>query len=63
MSPSCKSPLPDIRTIALAEAQLLTPYGLTQADPRGVLDSMFTRKIDYADLYFQYARSEGWSEG
>jgi TldD protein len=52
---------PDIRAIALAEAQLLTPYGLTPADLRGVLDSMFTRKIDYADLYFQYARSEGWS--
>ncbi len=52
---------PDISAIALAEAQLLTPYGLTQADLKGVLDSMFTRKIDYADLYFQYARSEGWS--
>ncbi len=52
---------PDISAIALAESRLLTPYGLTQADLKGVLDSMFTRKIDYADLYFQYARSEGWS--
>ena len=52
---------PDISALALAEAQLLTPYNLTQSDVRSVLDSMFTRKIDYADLYFQYARSEGWS--
>ena len=52
---------PDISALALAETQLLTPYNLTQSDVRSVLDSMFTRKIDYADLYFQYARSEGWS--
>ena len=52
---------PDINAIALAESQLLTPYGLTHASIKGVLDLMFTRKIDYADLYFQYARSEGWS--
>ena len=52
---------PDISALALAEAQLLTPYNLTQSDVRSVLDSMFTRQIDYADLYFQYARSEGWS--
>ena len=52
---------PDISAIALAEAQLLTPYNLTQSDIRSVLDAMGTRQIDYADLYFQYARSEGWS--
>ena len=52
---------PDLAPIAAAESLLLTPYGLTQADVKHVLDSMLTRKIDYADLYFQYARSEGWS--
>ena len=52
---------PDLSAIAAAESLLLTPYGLTQADVKRVLDTMFTRKIDYADLYFQYARSEGWS--
>ncbi len=52
---------PDISAIALAESQLLTPYNLTQSDIRSVLDAMGTRQIDYADLYFQYARSEGWS--
>ena len=52
---------PDLASIAAAESLLLTPYGLTQLDVKRVLDSMFTHKIDYADLYFQYARSEGWS--
>ena len=25
------------------------------------LGEIFTHKVDYADLYFQYTRSEGWS--
>ena len=58
ISPELK---PALQSMAVAESQLLTPYGLTYADVRRVLDSMFTHKIDYADLYFQYARSEGWS--
>ena len=52
---------PDLAPIAAAESLLLTPYNLTQSDVKRVLDSMCTRNIDYADLYFQYARSEGWS--
>ncbi len=40
---------------------LLTPYGLDESNLTQVLGSMFTRRIDYADLYFQYVRSEGWS--
>ncbi len=52
---------PALQSIAAAESLLLTPYGLTQVDIKRVLDSMSARNIDYADLYFQYARSEGWS--
>ncbi|HEY4373580.1 MAG TPA: metalloprotease TldD [Burkholderiales bacterium] len=52
---------PDIAHLATAESLLLTPNGLDAAKLNGVLDSMFQRKIDYADLYFQYVRSEGWS--
>jgi len=52
---------PDIAHLATAESLLLTPNGLDAAKLAGVLDSMFKRKIDYADLYFQYVRSEGWS--
>ncbi|MDB5805424.1 MAG: hypothetical protein JWN73_2746 [Betaproteobacteria bacterium] len=52
---------PDIAHLATAESLLLTPNGLDAAKLTSVLDSMFLRKIDYADLYFQYVRSEGWS--
>ncbi|HEX4326545.1 MAG TPA: metalloprotease TldD [Burkholderiales bacterium] len=52
---------PDIAHLATAESLLLTPNGLDAAKLTAVLDSMFLRKIDYADLYFQYVRSEGWS--
>ena len=52
---------PDIAHLATAESVLLTPHGLDAAKISSVLGSMFQRKIDYADLYFQYVRSEGWS--
>ena len=47
--------------LAAAESTLLTPYGLSTADLTKTLDGMFKRKLDYADLYFQYTCSEGWA--
>ena len=44
-----------------AASALLTPYGLDIHSLASVLGSMHTHQVDYADLYFQYARSEGWS--
>ncbi|MRR49613.1 MAG: metalloprotease TldD [Rhodocyclaceae bacterium] len=44
-----------------AEATLLTPYNLTSSKLSGVFGELFRHKVDYADLYFQYSRSEGWS--
>ncbi|MCX7169560.1 MAG: metalloprotease TldD [Proteobacteria bacterium] len=44
-----------------AEECLLTPYDLTPARLDGVFGQIFGNQVDYADLYFQYARSEGWS--
>ena len=44
-----------------AAAALLLPYGLDLGALAGVLGAMHTHQVDYADLYFQYARSEGWS--
>ncbi|MDD5177081.1 MAG: metalloprotease TldD [Sterolibacterium sp.] len=44
-----------------AEQCLLTPYNLTPARLEAVFGQMFGNQINYADLYFQYARSEGWS--
>ncbi len=52
---------PDIEHLQIARSTLLTPYGLDESDLSGVLGSMFSNRIDYADLYFQYTRSEGWS--
>ena len=44
-----------------AVATLLAPYNLDSQSLSSVLDAMHTHQVDYADLYFQYARSEGWS--
>jgi TldD protein len=44
-----------------AEQTLLAPYDLTPAKLATVFGDMFGHRIDYADLYFQYARSEAWS--
>lgn len=40
---------------------LLTPYGLDVADLTKVFGTIMAHDVDYADLYFQYSRSEAWS--
>jgi TldD protein len=52
---------PGIRNLATAKDILLTPYGLDESLLTRTLAEIFTHKIDYADLYFQYTRSEAWS--
>ncbi|XZG69831.1 metalloprotease TldD [Chitinibacteraceae bacterium HSL-7] len=47
--------------LAIAEQTLLHPYGLDEAALNRVLGEMAHHALDYADLYFQYSRSEGWS--
>lgn len=44
-----------------AHGLLLQPFGLGESDLQKTLGSMFSHKIDYADLYFQFTKSEGWS--
>jgi TldD protein len=44
-----------------ARSCLLTPYNLDVADLDGVFETLMTHQVDYADLYFQYTRAEGWS--
>ena len=44
-----------------AQATLLAPYSLDDTALERVFGQILTHKIDYADLYFQYSRSEGWS--
>ncbi len=46
---------------ATAERHLLTPYDLTAGQLAGVFGELFGHRIDFADLYFQFARSEAWS--
>jgi TldD protein len=47
--------------LSLARSILLTPFGLDDIALTNTLASMFTHKVDYADLYFQFTKSEGWS--
>jgi TldD protein len=48
-------------TLATARATLLTPYDLTDQSIEDVFGEIMQHDADYADLYFQYARTEGWS--
>ncbi|MYN14758.1 metalloprotease TldD [Pusillimonas sp. TS35] len=50
-----------IQSLATAKSLLLDPWGLTESDMARALGAIFTHKVDYADLYFQYTRSESWS--
>ncbi|ALM82061.1 metalloprotease TldD [Bordetella sp. N] len=52
---------PAIQSLATAKSLLLDPWGLSEVDMARALGEIFTHKVDYADLYFQYTRSEGWS--
>jgi TldD protein len=52
---------PAIGALATAKSVLLDPWGLNESDMARALGEIFTRRVDYADLYFQYTRSESWS--
>jgi TldD protein len=52
---------PTIERLAIARALLLQPFDLTEATLAKALATIATHRIDDADLYFQYTRSEGWS--
>ena len=44
-----------------AERTLLAPFDLQTRSLERVFGTLAARKVDYADLYFQYSRYEGWS--
>jgi TldD protein len=52
---------PTLERLAAAKQLLLDPFGLSEASLTRALNEMAGHKIDDADLYFQYTRSEGWS--
>jgi TldD protein len=52
---------PTLERLAVARSLLMEPFGLTDATLAKALQAIATHRIDDADLYFQYTRSEGWS--
>ena len=52
---------PAIQRLSTARALLLDPYGLDETHLQRALASVFEHRADYADLYFQYTRSESYS--
>ena len=52
---------PTLERLAVAKSLLLTPFGLDESHLARALAEIKAHKVDEADLYFQYTRSEGWS--
>jgi TldD protein len=52
---------PTLERLAIAQAQLLDPFGLGEAALAGALRTITEHRVDDADLYFQVTRHEGWS--
>ena len=52
---------PTLERLAIAKSLLLTPFGLDESHLTRALNEIKAHKVDEADLYFQYTRSEGWS--
>jgi len=52
---------PTLERLATAQSLLLEPFGLTETHLARALAEIRAHRVDDADLYFQYTRSEGWS--
>ncbi len=52
---------PTIERLSVAKSLLLTPFGLDESHLARALAEIKAHRVDEADLYFQYTRSEGWS--
>ena len=52
---------PTLERLATAQQLLLAPFGLDEAHLTRALAEITAHRVDDADLYFQYTRSEGWS--
>jgi TldD protein len=47
--------------LATADSCLLAPYDLEARRLDAVFAALSRRRVEHADLYFQYTRAEGWS--
>ncbi|MDY0309927.1 MAG: metalloprotease TldD [Castellaniella sp.] len=52
---------PGVDALNTARALLLDPWGLDESHLARALSDIHSHRVDYADLYFQYSCSEGWS--
>jgi len=52
---------PTVERLATARSLLLEPFGLDETHLARALAEIRAHRVDDADLYFQYTRSEGWS--
>ena len=52
---------PALVRLEQARRLLLEPFDLHEARLSEALAEVFRHRVDYADLYFQHTRSEGWS--
>ena len=50
-----------MNALAIARDVLLTPFGLDESKLQKALATMFTHRVDFADMYFQFTKSESWS--
>jgi TldD protein len=51
----------NLKHLTIARDILLSPFGLDENKLANALKTMFTHRVDYADLYFQFTKNEGWS--
>ncbi|MGC1441804.1 MAG: metalloprotease TldD [Burkholderiaceae bacterium] len=52
---------PALEAIESARKVLLEPFDLNESKILSALSTVFEHRVDFADLYFQFTRSEGWS--
>jgi TldD protein len=52
---------PSLHRLGAARTLLLEPYGLDEGHLQRALATVFEHRADYADLYFQYTRSESYA--
>jgi TldD protein len=52
---------PNLQTLGTARDILLAPFGLDESHLTRAMGAIFSHRVDYADLYFQFTKREGWS--
>ncbi|AFZ83670.1 TldD protein [Candidatus Kinetoplastibacterium blastocrithidii TCC012E] len=48
-------------SLNIAKSKLLEPWNITENIISNAINSMMTKNVDYADMYFQHSSQESWS--